>query len=103
MAIINKIKLNDTVYDINGSTFYGVCTTSGSASAKTATVNTTEFSLYTGVTVVIKFNNANTATAPTLNINTTGNISIYYNGAAIPSNYLKANTTYQFLYDGTYW
>ena len=53
------------------------------------------------MTIVIRFDNDNTATGMTLNINSTGAKSVYYNGAAIGTDVIKAGGTYMFVYNGT--
>lgn len=100
MATINKININSAEYDLVGSMFYGSCSTAAGTAAKTASING-KFTLYTGATVAIKFTNKNTAANPTLNVSGTGAKAIYYHGAAIPTNYIKANSTYTFVYNGT--
>ena len=99
----------NTVRKINGMsidgttdrTNYGVCSTSGSTTAKT--VSCTGFSLVTGAEITVKFNNTNTASNPTLNVNSTGAKAIYYKGAVVPSGYIAAKGTYTFRYNGTQW
>ena len=84
---------------INGS-FYGVSSSNASAVAKT--VICPGFILSTGATVYVKFNNTNTADigSITLNINNTGAKPIRYHGELLPdAGYLKAGTTYCFIYD----
>lgn len=77
---------------------YGTCSTAASTTAKTAT-----FSSYTLVKhgmVSIKFTNAVPANA-TLNINSKGAKNIYYRGAKIIANIIKAGDIATFVYDGT--
>lgn len=77
---------------------YGTCSTAASTTAKTAT-----FSSYTLVKhgmVSIKFTNAVPASA-TLNINGKGAKNIYYRGAKIVANIIKAGDIATFVYDGT--
>ena len=88
--------------DFNGSaniTHYGECSTAASTAAKT--VSLTGFKLATGAKVAIKFTVTNTASSPTLNVNSTGAKSIMYRGSAISAGYLAANRVYEFVYDGT--
>lgn len=49
----------------------------------------------------VKFSYDNTATAPTLNVNSTGAKSIYYKGEAVAAGLLKAGYVYLFQYNGT--
>lgn len=53
---------------------FGTCSTAADVAEKTVTVTggASTFTLYTGVSVRIKFTNANTASNPTLNVNNTG-------------------------------
>lgn len=80
---------------------YGICATSASTAAKT--VSCTGFLLSTGAEIAVKFNNTNTASSPTLNVNGTGAKPIYYRGSAIAAGYIAANRTYTFRYNGTQW
>lgn len=78
---------------------YGTCSTAAGTAAKTVTL--TDFSLVTGARIAIKFTVTNTASNPTLNVNSTGAKAIQYRGAAITASYLGANRVYEFVYDGT--
>lgn len=80
---------------------FGTCSTAAGTAAKA--VSLTGFALSTGARVTVKFSATNTAASPTLNVNSTGAKGIRYNGAAVTASYLKANRTYEFVYDGTYW
>lgn len=87
----------------NGTTInhFATCSTSASTTAKTA--GKANFQLSTGAEIIVKFTYTNTASSPTLNINSTGARSIYYNGTNIPASALAANRVYKFVYDGSYW
>lgn len=64
---------------------YATCTTAAATTAKVASI--TNFDLVSGVTVQIRFEHANTAAAPTLNISNTGAKPIYlYNDNVSPWN-----------------
>lgn len=80
---------------------YGECSTAAATAAKT--VGITNFILATGAIVFVKFTVTNTASNPTLNVNSTGAKAIYYRGSAISTGYLAANRVYMFVYDGTYY
>ena len=84
-----------------GGTFYGTCSTAAGTAAKVVTNSDFDYELTTGVCAVIRFDNDNTATGMTLNINSTGAKSVYYNGAAIGTDVIKAGGTYMFVYNGT--
>ena len=98
-----------TARNINGMSFngeanrvnYGTCSTAAATAAKT--VACTGFALVTGAEITVKFTVTNTASSPTLNVNSTGAKSIYYNGEAISAGHLAANRTYTFRYNGTRW
>lgn len=85
--------------------FSGTSSTAAGTAAKVA--SSTNFALAAGVTVTVRFSNANTTTgAVTLNVNSTGAKTVYVNGAATSSsNQLiwAANANITFTYDGTYW
>lgn len=80
---------------------FATCSTAAGTAAKAASL--TGFTLTTGARVTVKFQNTNTASSPTLNVNSTGAKAIRYNGAAVTASYLKANRTYELVYDGTAW
>lgn len=80
---------------------YGTCSTDAATAEKV--VSLTGFTLSTGARIVVKFTVTNTASSPTLNVNSTGAKAIYYRGAAITAGYLAKNRTYEFVYNGTQW
>ena len=83
---------------------YAVCSTAAGTNAKTA--DCTNFELYEGARIQVTFTNANTASAPTLDINNTGAKAIYINKtAASDTNLLlwTAGSKMEFVYDGTGW
>lgn len=90
---------------------YKTCTTSASTQAKVASTpsgsSTTTFVLDVGATVYVKFTNSNTASNPTLNVNSTGAKSIMMYGTT-PVGTTAETSWYAgqvvcFVYDGTYW
>ena len=79
---------------------YGVCSTAASTIAKTVTIS--NYKLTKNGIVSIRFSYDVPADA-TLNINSTGAKSIYYNGVAITDNIIKARDTATFIYgEGKY-
>lgn len=110
-------------YDLigNGNTapvwrapLYAVCTTSGSTKAKTVSI--TNFKLFVGVRVLIKFTERHNTwdNNPTLNISGTGAKPILYGGGVVSGSggtggkegvYSTWNKDeiVEFIYDGTYW
>lgn len=86
--------------------FYANSTTAAATKAKTATVSGSGFALVVGVTVSVRFQYANTANSPTLNVNSTGAKPIVSNGTATPTADLTWNAawaTVTFVYDGSQW
>ena len=84
---------------------YGTCNTTASITTKAVTCS--DFNPDKGSIIGIYFSTSNTAGSPTLDINSTGAVTIYKGGSAIDgtTNSLKwsANTILYFLYDGTYY
>ena len=78
---------------------FGSCSTAAGTAAKV--VSCTGFVLASGSRITVKFTTTNTATNPTLNVNSTGAKAIMYRGAAISAGYLAAGRVYTFVYDGT--
>lgn len=86
-------------------TYYGTCSTNASTAQKDVTC--ANYSLRAGKIIGILFTTSNTAAVPTLNINSTGVISIYVGSSVVngTTNVLKwsPNTMVYFMYDGTYY
>lgn len=87
---------------------YAECSTSGSTAAKTASISSSYgsiSSLSVGLRVAVKFSNANTASSPTLNINSKGAKKIYHRGSQITTGDNKSLLAgvCEFVYDGTQW
>ena len=96
--------INSLNFDNNTYIFtlpYGTCSTGAKVAAKTVTV--ANFALETGARIAVKFDVANTASSPTLNVNSTGAKYIYHQGEAISAEYLEANNVYEFIYNGKQW
>lgn len=93
--------------------FRATCSTAAGTTAKVATLQTSSrnFSLATGVRVAVTFTYGNSATTPTLNVNSTGAKTIAIatsTTAKTTGNGTTYNTwgpyeTVLFTYDGTYW
>ena len=92
---------------VTGSTVnrFGTCSTAAGTAAKTVSITAGTFSLEAGARVSVKFNNANTASTPTLNVNSTGAKNIFHKGSQITTGANKALLagTVDFIYDGTQW
>lgn len=65
---INSLKYGDNTYTFTLP--YGECGTAAGTAAKTVTID--NFSLETGAAILVKFTNKNSASSPTLNVNSTG-------------------------------
>ena len=88
------------------SSAYGYCETAAATAAKV--VDMTGFELKKGVTIFVKFKNANSVANPTLNVNGTGAKVIYRYGTTRPStntstNGWPAGAVLAFTYDGSGW
>lgn len=83
----------------------GTCSTASATAEKTVLLS--GFSLSTGATILVTFANANTTSTPTLNVNSTGAVSIADEGGTAASSnnpfYVPAGATVEFVYNGTYW
>ena len=99
-AILNKIQPLAQTGDMAVLGFgYGVCSTAGATAAKTVSI--TNFVLTPGSDVHVLFQNAFTASSPTLSINGGAAKAIKLFGNAIPMGKVKANTILNMNYDGT--
>lgn len=101
--VINSLTFGDTYVF---TTPYATSSTGASTQAKVATLTpNSNFSLETGVRVAVKFSAENTASSPTLNVNSSGEKTIQFRGAALTSSLYRwaANSVVEFMYDGTYW
>lgn len=114
---ITQITGTDSVtYDINEGVntriFRATCPTAAATAAKVATLDdATNFSLTTGVRVAVTFQYGNSATTPTLNVQTSGAKTIV-TPTAVATLTSGNGTTYNtwgpyetviFTYNGTYW
>ena len=103
MALIHTINIGGTQYDVK-STHYATSSTAAGTAAKTATIQNGSFTLAAGVKVSVKFTYANSASNPSLNINSTGAKTIRWRNANLSNDqYWSAAQVVDFVYDGTYW
>lgn len=101
---------NDSGY-IDTAIYYGTC--ASAAADTTKIVACSDFmsaDLKAGAAIFVRFNETNTGAVGSLilNVNSTGAKNIkYINNGTLgnlqAAGHLKANTTYLFVYDGTYW
>ena len=90
-----------SVAGIQGYSNYAVCSTPAAVAEKSVSIP--GFVLDTGKSVLVRFANANTANAPTLNVSGTGGKDITFQGVAVPTGWIRANVIYSFVYDGVGW
>ena len=85
---------------------YGTCSTAAGTAKKLVTVDE-PFVLKKGVIIAVKFTYANSASNVTLNVNSTGDKSIYYGTSVYTGNSTTVcgaqNRIHIYMYDGTYW
>lgn len=86
---------------------YGFCSTEAKTVAKTVTVSPSITELTTGLTIAVRFQYANTATNPTLNVNSLGAKSIYRYGSTVAGTSAAASWNAQAVvtltYNGSAW
>ena len=80
---------------------FPTCATAGGTAAKTVTIS--NFLLLTNCRISVLFQNAFTASNPTLSINGGTAIAIKHFGRAMEIGKVHANTILTMVYDGTYW
>ena len=80
---------------------FPTCTTAGGTAAKTVSIP--HFLLLTNCRISVLFQNAFTASNPTLSINGGTAIAIKHFGRAMEIGKVHANTILTMVYDGTYW
>lgn len=102
-------KISDLTNTSGGFITYCTCSTAAATAAKVVTLDSgdSNWALRKGAIIGVKFTNSNTASSVTLNVNSSGAKSIYYNNAAYTGSsnsicgYASRYTFY--MYDGTYW
>lgn len=89
-----------------GSTWYGTCSTSASTTAKSVTLVRGTLNFTAGAKIAVKFSYSNTASAPTLTINSTTKNIKYIDAdgnVSTPLIWWNAGDVVEFTYDGTQW
>ena len=92
LAYIAKVTAGGNSNMLVGNTLYGNCTTATETAAKEVTIPGFD-TLVAGVTIHVRFENANTASSPTLNVSSTGAKLIYKYGTTKPGT--TAQTSWQ--------
>ena len=87
MGTVAKLAAGGATHLI-ASTAYATCTTAAGTKAKVATIQDSQaFTLIVGTTIHVYFQYTNTASAPTLNVNSTGALPVYkYGTTAVGTN-----------------
>ena len=107
MAFTGKVKAGGNTGPV-GSTLYGLCTTAANVAAKEVTISELD-TLITGLTIHVKFTNANRAEQPTLTIPSVDSVArrIYRHGAVSPGvtdrEAWYAGAVVSLTFDGTAW
>ena len=96
--ITSSYDANTTYKNVALGHGYATCSTAAATAAKVGTL--ASYALTVGGIVAVKFTNAVPANA-TLNINSKGAKNIFYRGAKIVANVIKADDIATFIYDGT--
>lgn len=103
---ISKVNVSGADYQIVGSPRYATCSTAAAIAAKVATIadGSSTFVLEKGARICVSFTYANTASAATLNVASTGAKAICWQGSAlVSSQYWQAGAVVDFVYDGNGW
>ena len=104
-TVITSANMNDIQQNIINCCGYTTCTTGASTVAKTASL--TNFILTTGAKIAVKFSHTNTASSPTLNVNSTGAKPIRRYGTTAagtnPSTSWGDGEIVELIYDGSSW
>lgn len=103
---ISKVNVSGADHQIVGSPRYATCSTAAATAAKVATIadGSSTFSLEKGARICVSFTYANTASAATLNVASTGAKAICWQGSAlVSSQYWQAGAVVDFVYDGNGW
>ena len=108
MGYVGKVAAGGATHLV-GSTLYGTCSTAAATAAKVVTCADFD-KLITGVTIHVKFSNSNTASSPTLNVNSTGAKGIRFatgSSSITPGTNAReswyAGEVVALTYDGSYW
>jgi hypothetical protein len=86
-------------------TTYAVCSTGASTATKEVSTSG-DFVLSSGSLIMVKFANTNTANPSNLKLKVNSNIAAdirFQNTVLSSADKIEANSTYIFMYDGTYW
>lgn len=86
-------------------TTYAVCSTTASTATKEVSTSG-DFVMTSGSLIMVKFTNTNTANVNNIKLKVNSNIAAdirFQNAVLSSASKLAANSTYIFMYDGTYW
>ena len=107
MGVVTKLRQNNKD-NLIASTAYAICETAAATATKVATIQGNhEFHLIPGVTIHVKFTYSNTASNPTLNVNSTGAIPIMRYGTTAVTTSVQGSwadgAIITLTYDGASW
>lgn len=94
------------MYNWNAVSTYGTCSTSASTTSKSVSITRGTFTFTAGAKIAVKFSYSNTASAPTLTINSTTKNIKYIDAdgnVSTPLIWWNAGDVVEFTYDGTQW
>lgn len=107
LVVSGDARVSGNLYHNNPSYGYGTCTTAADVATKVVNTNDPTWTLTPGSVIVVKNTYTNTALNPTLNVNDTGDKSIWYDDFVITTSYLSmggsASRPCMYVYDGTYY
>lgn len=102
--------VNTAVEGVRPRIYMGTCSTAAATVAKVVTTETFPLDAndqpLVGTVIGVKFTNTNSATSPTLNVNSTGAYSIYYNASVYSGSSTIGGSAERYafyVWDGTYW
>lgn len=105
-SYIGQVDIDGNTIHKIGSTLYGTCATASSTAAKVVVCPGFE-EFITGVTIHVKFDNSNSASNATLNVNSTGAKPLCKYGTTRVDSKINlswpAGSVVSFTYDGTSW
>lgn len=109
-TLVTKSELTQTSNSLEAAitssrAHYGYCTTGASTQVKQVTC--TNFDLYTGAMISVRFSYGNTAESPTMSVNGSAAKPIYIYGSTLSGDNKKyswnAGDVVTFVYSGSYW
>lgn len=101
IKIIESLTLGDNTGII--AIPYVECSTAAGTATKVVSTAGSAFSLEKGAQIKVKFNTTNTASNPTLKVDSTDAKAIYQYGKAVAAGVLTTGKVFDLIFDGNYW